>query len=90
METEPTEFESEEAVIKTFRLQRCPDEEFTAKITDGVHAKYCEFDGDDALILLAVFCYRGLQDEVFKLNIHNYISEEDKYWVSEEKRDEKQ
>jgi hypothetical protein len=86
MEADPTQFESEDAVIKAFQVQRFPDEEFTAKIEDGERVKYCMFDGEDALLLLAVLCYRGLTDLVFSLNIMDCISDNEKYWISDEKR----
>ena len=40
LSVDPTSFESEEAVVKAFRLAKHPDEEFTAKIEDGERAKY--------------------------------------------------
>jgi len=80
LSADPIQFDSEEEVIKAFKLAKHPDEEFNAKIDDGVRVKYCSFDGDDALILLAVLCYRGLHDEVFKLQIPNCISDDGHYW----------
>jgi len=84
---DPTQFDSEEAVVKAFQVQRFPDEEFTAKIEDGEQVKYCMFDGEDALLLLAVICYRGLKDLVFSLNITDCINDNNSYWDLEEKRE---
>ncbi|MCL1882678.1 MAG: hypothetical protein FWF81_02865 [Defluviitaleaceae bacterium] len=84
LEADPTQFESEEAVIKAFQVQRFPDEEFSAKIEDGERVKYCSFDGEDALLLLAVLCYRGLRDLVFSLNITDCINDDGCYWKFEE------
>ena len=81
---DPAQFESEEAVIKAFQVQKYPDEEFSAKIEDGERIKYCSFDGEDALLLLAVLCYRGLKDLVFSLNITNCINDNGRYWKFEE------
>ena len=86
LEADPTQFESEEAVIKAFQVQRFPDEEFTAKIEDGERVKYCMFDGEDALLLLAVLCYRGLNDLVFSLNVADCINDNGSYWDLDEKR----
>ena len=77
---DPTQFESEEAVIKAFQVQKYPDEEFSAKIEDGERVKYCSVDGEDALLLLAVLCYRGLKDLVFSLNITDCINDDGRYW----------
>jgi len=77
---DPTQFASEEAVIKAFRLAKHPDEEFTAKIEDGERVKYCMFDGVDGLVILAVLCYRGLKDLVFSLNIADCINDDSRYW----------
>jgi len=85
----PTNFDSEEAVIKAFRLAKHPDEEFTAKIEDGERVKYCMLDGDDGLVILAVLCYRGLKDLVFSLNIADCINNDGKYWKLEKKRDKR-
>jgi hypothetical protein len=84
---DPTQFESEEAVIKAFNLAKVPDEEFTAKIEDGERVKYVMSDGDDAIKIFAVLCYRGLQDEVFTLCIPECISDKGSYWDSEERWD---
>ena len=86
---DPTRFDTEEEVIKAFRIQKHPDEEFTAKIEDGERVKYCMFDGEDALLLLAVLCYRGLKDLVFSLNITECINDNGSYWALEEKREKK-
>lgn len=82
---DPTQFDSEEAVIKAFQVQRFPDEEFTAKIEDGERVKYCMFDGEDALLLLAVLCFRGLKDLVFSLNITDCINDDGRYWALDER-----
>jgi len=86
---DPTQFESEEAVIKAFSLAKVPDEEFTAKLEDGERVKYVMSDGDDALMIFAVLCYRGLNDVVFSLCIPECIGDEGSYWDFEEKRDNK-
>ena len=83
----PTQFDSEEAVIKAFRLGKHPDEEFTAKIEDGERVKYCMTDGDDALVIFAVLCYRGLQDVVFSLCIPECIEDDGAFWNYEDKID---
>ena len=85
LSADPTNFDSEEAVIKAFCLAKHPDEEFTAKIEDGKRVKYCMFDGDDGLVILAVLCYRGLNDLVFSLNITDCINDDGRYWELEEK-----
>jgi len=84
LSADPTKFDSEEEVIKMFRLAKHPDEEFTAKIEDGSRAKYCMFDGDDGLVILAVLCHRGLRDEVFNLLIPGCIGDDSSYWDFEE------
>ena len=73
-------FDSEEAVIKAFRLAKHPDEEFTAKIEDGERVKYVMSNGDGALMIFAVLCYRGLQDVVFSLCIPDCIGDDGRYW----------
>jgi len=37
---DPTRFDTEEEVIKAFRIQKHPDEEFTAKIEDSKSVKF--------------------------------------------------
>ena len=86
---DPTQFESEDAVIKAFGLARVPDEEFTAKIEDGERAKYVMSDGDDTLVIFAVLCYRGLEDVAFSLRIPECIGDDDSYWDYEERREMK-
>ena len=76
---DPTKFESEEDVIKAFRVQKCPDEEFNARIDDGERIKDCTFDGDDGLVILAILCYRGLKEELFSLYIPNCIGDKEPY-----------
>jgi hypothetical protein len=73
---DPTDFATEDEVVKAFGIQRVPDEEYTVRIENGTRVKQCHFDGDDALVIIAVLCYRGLQDEVFSFNIPNLIEDE--------------
>ena len=84
LSADPTQYDSEDAVIKAFQVQKHPDEEFEVKIEDGERAKYCMFDGDNALLILAILCYRGLKDEVFSLNIPYTISDKNSYGIGEQ------
>jgi len=85
--SDPTSFDSEEDVVKAFSVQVCPDEEFSVKIEDGERVKYCSFDGQDGLVILAILCYRGLKDEVFSMYIKHTLTDEcshiEKYFGSD-------
>jgi len=62
-------FNSETTLLKALEVQRHPDQEFYVRFEDNNRCVNFLFDGSDGLDILAVLCYRGMNDIVFNLDI---------------------